>query len=134
MKKPSDSSGNDEPSTSIPVVEESVILDKKILETGTVKVVKQVSHQEVEVNESILQEEVTVERVPIDRFVDQAPPATRQEGEVTIVPVLKEVIVKKLLLVEELHIRKVQRMTQEPQKYTLRAEEVDVLRHEKSAQ
>jgi len=46
-------------------------------------------------------------RVPIDRMVDAAP-TVRTEGDVTIVPVVEEVVVveKRLLLKEELHIRR----------------------------
>jgi stress response protein YsnF len=45
--------------------------------------------------------------VPIDRVVDVAP-AVRTENDVTIVPVVEEVLVveKRLVLKEELHIRR----------------------------
>jgi stress response protein YsnF len=45
--------------------------------------------------------------VPVDRVVETAP-ETRTEGDVTIVPVLEEVLVveKRLVLKEELHIRR----------------------------
>ena len=48
---------------------------------------------------------VDVTRVPIDRVVDQVP-QVRSEGATTIVPVFEEriVLVKHLVLVEELHI------------------------------
>ena len=48
-----------------------------------------------------------VERVPVDQFVDEAP-QVRTEGDVTIIPVLEEryVLEKRLVLVEELHIRR----------------------------
>ena len=50
---------------------------------------------------------VDVVRVPIDRVVERAP-EVRTEGDVTIVPVLEEVmfVEKKLVLKEELHIRR----------------------------
>lgn len=50
--------------------------------------------------------EVDVERVPVDIVVD-APPEMRREGDVTIIPVVEErlVVEKRLVLVEEIHIR-----------------------------
>jgi stress response protein YsnF len=56
---------------------------------------------------SLERETVEVTRVPVDRVVDEAP-AIRTENDVTIVPVLEEVLVveKRLVLKEELHIRR----------------------------
>jgi stress response protein YsnF len=50
---------------------------------------------------------VEVTRVPIARIVETAP-EIRTEGDLTIVPVLEEVLVveKRLMLKEELHIRR----------------------------
>ncbi|MDX5345618.1 MAG: YsnF/AvaK domain-containing protein, partial [Hymenobacteraceae bacterium] len=64
----------------------------------------------------------------VNKYVDEAPPATRYEGDTMIVPVLKEVLVveKKLLLVEEVHIKKQQLQTEEKQQVTLRKEDVSV--------
>jgi stress response protein YsnF len=55
----------------------------------------------------LLREAVEVARVPIDKVVQTAP-EIRTDGDVTIVPVLEEVLVveKRLLLKEELHIRR----------------------------
>jgi stress response protein YsnF len=55
----------------------------------------------------LLREAVEVARVPIDKVVQTAP-EIRTDGDVTIVPVLEEVLVveKRLVLKEELHIRR----------------------------
>ena len=55
----------------------------------------------------VQRETVDVTRVPIDRIVETAP-EIRTEGDVTIVPVLEEVLVveKRLVVKEELHIRR----------------------------
>ena len=52
-------------------------------------------------------ESVEVTRVPIDRVVE-TPPEIRTEEDVTILPVVEEVLVvmKRLVLKEELHIRR----------------------------
>jgi stress response protein YsnF len=64
---------------------------------------------------------VSVTRIPINRIVDQAP-ASRTEGDLTIVPVLEEVLVveTKLLLREEVHIRRTLTKDTVQQSVTLR--------------
>lgn len=124
----SDKASDKTPPLVVPVVEEHIRVDKQVQETGKVKVVKRVESEDVDVHESLMQEEVVIDRVPINTFVDEAPPPIRHEGEVTIVPVLKEVVVKRLLLVEELHIRKTQQITNDQKQFTLRTETVEVLR------
>jgi len=75
------------------------------------------------------QEEVKVERVPIDQIIESAP-SVRTEGDVTIIPVVEEryVMEKKLILVEELHVRKERRESHHPQTLRVLKEEVEVER------
>jgi stress response protein YsnF len=56
---------------------------------------------------ALAEDRVEVTRVPLNREVSAAP-SVRTEGEVTIVPVMEEVLVveKRLVLKEELHIRR----------------------------
>jgi len=79
------------------------------------------------VNAPIYREDVEITRVPVNRLID-GPVAVREEGDVTIVPLVEEVsvVVKRLMLREELHIRK--RRTEEPhsEKITLRREEARI--------
>lgn len=112
----------------IPVVEEQVQIGKRVVETGTVRISKKVHEEEVTVDEPILHDEVDVERVPINKYVETPPPAVRHEGDTMVIPVLREEVVvqKRLLLVEELRITRRQDQTQFPQKVTLRKEEVSV--------
>ena len=99
----------DEPDTSstIPLVEEELRLDKRDVVTGKVRVRTVVDVVEELAQASLQEETVEVTRVPIDRMVDEAP-AVRTEDGVTIVPVVEEVLVveKRLVLKEELHIRR----------------------------
>ena len=76
------------------------------------------------------QEEVMVERVTLNQYVDSPPPPVRYEGDTMIIPVLQEVAVveKRLLLVEELRVTKRQVQKQETQQVSLRQEEVQVTR------
>lgn len=113
----------------IPIIEEKAILGKQVVETGKVRISKRISEHEELIDEPLFREEVTVERVPINQYVDQAP-QVRQEGDVMIIPVVQEQLVmqKRLVLVEELRVRKQIIETHQPQSVTLRREEIDVSR------
>lgn len=115
--------------TIIPVIEEQLRVDKRIVETGKVRISKQVKEYEEMVDVPLLREEVAVERIPINRLVD-SPPEVRQEGDTMIIPVVEEQVYfqKRLVLVEELHVRKQVIETHKPQQVTLRREEVDIKR------
>ena len=113
----------------IPIIAEEAFLDKRVVETGKVRISKRISEHEELIDEPLFREEVTVERVPVNKYVDQ-PPQVRHEGDVMIIPVVQEQLVmqKRLVLVEELRVRKQVVETHQPQSVTLRREEVDVRR------
>ena len=91
----------------IPLVDETAAIGKQQVVTGRVRVRTVADTSEEIAHADLLREDVEVTRVPIDRVVD-APPQIRTDGDVTIVPVLEEVLVveKRLVLKEELHIRR----------------------------
>ena len=91
--------------TAIPLLEEELAVSKREVVTGRVRVRTVVDTREELVRQELETEHVSVTRVPIDRYVDAAP-SVRTEGNVTIVPVLEEVLVieTRLLLKEEVHI------------------------------
>ena len=113
----------------IPVIQEQATVKKRVVETGKVRISKRVREYEEMVDVPHFQEEVKVERVPVDQLVEEAP-GVRTEGDVTIVPVLEEryVLEKKLVLVEELHIRKERMESHHPQTLKVLKEEVAVER------
>ncbi|CAN5129248.1 hypothetical protein BH20ACI1_BH20ACI1_18160 [soil metagenome] len=113
----------------IPIIEERAVIGKKIVETGKVRISKRVSEHEKIIDEPLLHEEVSVERVAVNQFVD-TPPEIRQDGDTMIIPVVEEQLVlkKRLFLVEEIHVRKQVVESHEPQRITLLKEEVEVNR------
>jgi uncharacterized protein (TIGR02271 family) len=117
----------------IPVAEERLSIDKRRVESGTVRVRKHVREDIETVDTPLLHEEVDVERVEINEFID-GPRTVRQDGDVTIIPVIEEVLVveKRLMLKEEIRLRRRVHETREPQQVTLRREEVEVERVEES--
>jgi uncharacterized protein (TIGR02271 family) len=127
---------NSEPdSLVVPVMEEDLWVDRRKVETDRVRLTKTVHEREELVDEPLLEEEVEVERVAINRIVDRPLPV-RHEGDTMIVPLLEEVLVveKRLVLKEELRITKRQHKTRKPQRVTLRSEEVRVERLDSSEQ
>ena len=91
----------------IPVLQETARIERRQVEAGLVRIHKTVSEREDVVEALLMQEDLHVERVPINRVVAQAPPV-REEEDVLIVPVMEEVLVveKRLMLKEELRIRR----------------------------
>ncbi|HEX9927736.1 MAG TPA: YsnF/AvaK domain-containing protein [Pyrinomonadaceae bacterium] len=114
----------------IPVIEEQLTVDKRVVEKGRVRISKKVRETDETVNIPLVQENVQVGRVAINQFIAEPPPPVRYEGNVMIIPVLREVVIveKRLVLVEELRVTKQQTQTQETQKIRLRKEEVNVKR------
>lgn len=84
---------------------------------------------EESIQQSLTRDDVSVERVTIDRYVD-APPAVRTEGDILIVPVLEEVLVveKRLKLKEELCISNRQVVEQQEVRELVRSERVALCR------
>ena len=91
----------------VPLVEETASIQKREIVTGRVRIRTVTDTVEEIARADLQQETVEVTRVPIDRVVDVAP-AVRTENDVTIVPVVEEVLVveRRLVLKEELHIRR----------------------------
>jgi stress response protein YsnF len=71
----------------IPVVEERAVVLKRKKLTGGMRVRTVVREDEEVIDEPLTTEEVEVERVPLDRWVD-APVPVRQEGLTTIITLL----------------------------------------------
>jgi uncharacterized protein (TIGR02271 family) len=97
-----------------------------------VHISKKVSEQQTSVSLPLIHEQFDVERVPVNKVVDTPPPAMRYEGDTTIIPVLREVMVvqKHYEIVEEIRITKRKTETTDTQQVSLRKEEVQVERRE----
>ena len=113
----------------VPVLAEALEIEKREVESGRVKIHKSVTTADQTVTESLVHEEVEVERVPINQMIP-GPIGNRQEGDTLVVPVLKEVLVveKRLMLIEEIRITR--RRSEQPfsQTVPLRTETVVVER------
>jgi|688.fasta_scaffold04460_12 uncharacterized protein (TIGR02271 family) len=114
----------------IPVVEERLEVSSERVETGRVRITKSVEAREVVVDDPLKRESVRVEHVPINQVVTGAVPQVREEGDVTVIPILEERVVTRteLVLVEEVRIHREHSEYHNPQRVTLRKEVVAVER------
>ncbi len=111
----------------LPEVEERLRIDKERVVTGRFVAASTVSKHDVTVNEPLETVTIRIERVPVGRFVDTAP-VIRSEGDRTIVPVTEEVMVKRLRLVEEVHLIRERTIVPFEDEVTLRRLNVDIER------
>ena len=121
---------NENTSSSIPVMQEKVNVEKKTIEKGRVKISKIVKEESEVLNLPTKTEQVYIKRVPVNKIVENIPETVRYEGNTMIIPVLQEVTVteKKLLLVEEIHVTKTSVSSEETKEITLRKEEINIER------
>jgi len=91
----------------IPIAEEQITIGKKLVDIGKVKIVKSIKEEDVKVDLPYTNEEIDIERISKNQYIE-SPPPVRYEGDTTIVPVYKEVVVveKRLMLTEEIRITK----------------------------
>jgi uncharacterized protein (TIGR02271 family) len=118
----------DEPMV-VPVLVEELEVQKRLVETGKVRITKVVHEHETLVDEPLFQDNVAITRVPMQRVVD-GPVPVREEDGTTIISIVEEVLVveKRWMLREEIHIRTQRLETHQPQRITLRSEDVRVER------
>ena len=128
---PADSSNPAHPAreTVIPVFEEQLSVAKRVVETARVQISRVTHRHEQLVDELLQHEKVEVERIPIDRQIE-AMPSIRQEGDTTIIPVVEEVlkVERRLVLKEEVRIRRVKQTERYQESVTLRRQEAQVSR------
>ncbi|MGF1634288.1 MAG: YsnF/AvaK domain-containing protein [Phycisphaerae bacterium] len=124
--------GGADQNTVIPLISEHLRVDKVEEETGRVRIRKTVREEEEHLQHDLLSQDVHVERVPVDKPVENPdrPPESRHEGDTLIIPLLEEVLVvqKRLMLREELHVTRKTHRHKQDQTVTVKREEADVQR------
>ena len=114
----------------IPVAREELRVGTRRVDTGRgVRLHKTVSEQTRHIEQALQCDALEVRRVPVDKIVPLSEaPATRQEGDTLIVPVLEEILVveKRLRIKEEIHIIRGTRQETHAGTVVLRAEQVSI--------
>ena len=109
------------------LVEEQLVVSKTEVETGRVRLSIRVDERTERVRDALRRGDVEVRRVPVNEVVDEEP-SIREEGGVTIYPIVEEILVKRLLVKEELHITRTSTLEPVERDVTLRAMRADVER------
>lgn len=110
----------------VPIIAEEIFVEKRMVESGGVRIHKTVRENLQIVDEPIIQENVDIERVAVNQFVETAP-GIRYEGDTMIIPILEEVVVtqKRIFVREEIRVTKTREQHSNPQEITLRREEIN---------
>jgi uncharacterized protein (TIGR02271 family) len=111
----------------IPLVEERVFVTKREVETGRLRIQVSVEERQESVPVDLSHEEIEIERIPVNKAVTQLP-SVRLEGSTTIIPVVEEVVVveKRLVVVEEIHVRRKSAMETRHIPVTLKSEQIHI--------
>ena len=119
----------------LPLLAEEVSVTRRRVAGSTVRVATVTREREQLVDEALTHERVEVERVPIGRVVDAVPPV-REEGDTTVMPVVEEVVVveRRLVLKEEIRIRRVRTTERHRESVALRTQEAVITRVEAGLQ
>ena len=114
----------------LPLRHETISVSRRRVETGTVRVSTVTQRHDALIDETLTHQRVEIVRVPVGRTVETMPDI-REEGDVTIIPIVEEVVVvqKHLVLKEEVHIRRVQVTEQHCETVVLREQQAVITRH-----
>ena len=108
--------------------EEQAVVSRRVRRTQ-VRVATTIDTRSETVAADLNHDRVVVDRVPIGRVVD-AIPEIRQEADLTILPVVEEeiVVTRRLILREEVHVRRVRTTERHVETLALRREDAVVTR------
>lgn len=113
----------------VPIAKEEAHIEKREIITGRVRVHTVTKAIEELIHQDLAQERVEVSRISIDREIEVVP-EIRQDGDVTIIPVVEEILIieKRLILKEEIHIQRIRSVEPIETRMVLRKQEAVVER------
>ena len=113
----------------VPIYQEQASITKRHIVTGRVKVSRVTHQSEKLLTETLAQQKVTVDRIPIGKLI-KAVPKIREEGDVIIIPIVEEipVVEHRLVLIEEVWVRRVRSKENHQERVILRCQEAVVTR------
>jgi uncharacterized protein (TIGR02271 family) len=113
----------------IPLPVEEVSVSRREIKQANVQIALNTRTREQLIDEELTHVRVEIERFSIDQTVEAVPPI-RQEGDITIIPVVEEVVIveRRLVLKEEVRVRRVSTKEQHQETVVLRQQEAVVTR------
>jgi stress response protein YsnF len=121
---------HDEETAAIPIAEERLSVSKRPVKRR-VRIRTVTEEVPGRFTEELHGERVEVQHVAVERELSEYP-EIRTEGDLTIIPVVEErlIVEKRLFLVEEVHVRRLDGVERIEQPVMLRRQRVEVDRHE----
>ncbi len=110
----------------IPIIEEDIVVGKRVVETGGVRLRSRIIERPVEEHLRLRQEHVHVTRTPVNRPVTEADQAALQRTIEAIEHAEVPVVAKEARIVEEVRLSKDVEERQEIVRDTVRSTDVDV--------
>jgi len=131
-KRPPGPSGGIDPAADrvvLPLLAEKIAVSKRRVATGRVRVAKTTRQYDHLVDELLAHEKVEIERIAIGEPVEEMPPV-REEGNTIVIPVVEEIVVveRRLVLKEEIRVRRVATTQRHQEQVKLRKQEVVITR------
>jgi uncharacterized protein (TIGR02271 family) len=119
----------------IPLHAEEVFVSRREIKKANVQIALITRTREQLIDEELTHVQIEIERVPIGRTIEGVPPVSH-EGDITIIPVVEEVVVveRRLVLKEEVRVRRVSTKQQHQQTVVLRQQEAVVTWEEPDSQ
>jgi uncharacterized protein (TIGR02271 family) len=113
----------------VPLYAEEISVVTRKSATGRVRVSTRTREQEELVDQTLWNEQVIVERVPVGKIITEMP-RIRKDGETIIVPIVDEVLVvqRRLILKEEVHIRRERKTERHLERVKVRKQEAVITR------
>jgi stress response protein YsnF len=115
----------------IPLHVEEVSVSRREIKEATVQIALITGTREQLIDEELTHVRVEIERVPIGRAIEVVPPISH-EGDLTIIPVVEEIVVveRRLVLKEEVRVRRMSTKEQHQETVVLRQQEAVITREE----
>ncbi|WP_194208392.1 YsnF/AvaK domain-containing protein [Superficieibacter sp. 1612_C1] len=123
------------PDKTMPLAEEKIAVSKEKIVDRRIQISRKTVSDEEIIEAELTREEAIIHRVTKNEIIqpDNIPTA-RQEGDVYIIPVIREEveIIRRQVLVEEIHVKKILTNEHFQESVVLRRQELDISTDEKS--
>jgi stress response protein YsnF len=119
----------------IPLHVEDISISRREIKKANVQIALITGTREQLIDKELTHVRVEIERVPVGVTIEVVPPVSH-EGDITIIPVVEEVVVveRRLVLKEEVRVRRVSTKEQHQETVVLRQQEAVVTREEPDSQ
>jgi stress response protein YsnF len=119
----------------VPLHVEEVSVSRREIKTADLQIALVTGTRQQLIDEELTRVRVEFERVPIGRAIEVVP-SISHEGDITIIPVVEEIVVveRRLVLKEEIRIRRVSTKEQHQETVVLREQEAVITREEADSQ